>query len=109
MLEVDSLDVHYGHAKVLHNIRIHVAQGELVCIVGRNGAGKTTFLKTIGGFMTPSHGTISFQGENMVGLPLEQVALKGVKYVFQDKRVFGELTVRENIELAAHPTSESLP
>jgi ABC-type branched-subunit amino acid transport system ATPase component len=109
LLNVDNLDVHYGHAKVLHDIRIHVAEGELVCIVGRNGAGKTTLLKTIGGFMPPSTGSIIFRGDNIEGMRLENVALKGVKYVFQDKRVFGELTVRENIELAAHPTHESLP
>lgn len=109
LLKVDNLDVYYGHAKVLHDIKIHVEQGELVCIVGRNGAGKTTLLKTIGGFMTPASGNIAFRGDNIEGLPLEEVALKGIKYVFQDKRVFGELTVRENIELAAYPSHESLP
>jgi ABC-type branched-subunit amino acid transport system ATPase component len=109
LLKVDNLDVYYGHAKVLHDIMIHVAEGELVCIVGRNGAGKTTLLKTIGGFMTPAGGSITFRGNNIAGVPLEKVALKGIKYVFQDKRVFGELSVRENIELAAHPTHESLP
>ena len=109
LLNVDNLDVYYGSAKVLHEIKIHVEEGELVCIVGRNGAGKTTLLKTIGGFMTPASGNIAFRGENIEGLALEKVALKGIKYVFQDKRVFGELTVRENIELAAYPTHESLP
>ena len=109
LLKVDNLDVYYGHAKALHDIDIHVKEGELVCIVGRNGAGKTTLLKTIGGFMTPATGSIAFRENKIEGLPLEQVAMKGIKYVFQDKRVFGELTVRENIELAAYPTDESLP
>ena len=59
--------------------------------------------------MTPANGKIAFRGENIEGMALEKVALKGIKYVFQDKRVFGELTVKENIELAAHPTHESLP
>ena len=108
LLNVDSLDVHYGPAKVLHDINIHVKEGELVCIVGRNGAGKTTLLKTIGGFMKPASGSIEFRKDNLQGVPLDQVARKGIKYVFQDKRVFGELTVRENIELAAYPTDESL-
>ena len=108
LLKVENLDVFYGPAKVLHDIMLHVEEGELVCIVGRNGAGKTTLLKTIGGFMAPAAGNIEFRGDNIVGLPLEKVALKGIKYVFQDKRVFGELTVRENIELAAYPTDESL-
>ena len=109
LLNVENLDVFYGHAKVLHDIMLHVEEGELVCIVGRNGAGKTTLLKTIGGFMAPAGGKIAFRGDNIVGLALEKVALKGIKYVFQDKRVFGELTVKENIELAAYPTHESLP
>jgi len=109
LLKVDHLDVFYGHAKVLHDITMHVEEGELVCIVGRNGAGKTTLLKTIGGFMAPAGGSVAFRGDKIDGLALEKVALKGIKYVFQDKRVFGELTVKENIELAAHPTHESLP
>jgi ABC-type branched-subunit amino acid transport system ATPase component len=109
LLSVDKLDVYYGHAQVLYDINVHVEEGELVCIVGRNGAGKTTLLKTIGGFMPPASGSISFRGNNLEGIPLEKVAMQGIKYVFQDKRVFGELTVRENIELAAHPTKESLP
>lgn len=108
LLKVDSLDAYYGHAQVLHDINVHVNEGELVCIVGRNGAGKTTLLKTIGGFMPPASGSIAFQGESLDNLPLEKVALKGIKYVFQDKRVFGELTVKENIQLAAYPTGESL-
>ena len=108
LLNVESLAAFYGPAQVLHDINIHVKEGELVCVVGRNGAGKTTLLKTIGGFMAPANGSIEFRGEKLNTLPLEQVALKGIKYVFQDKRVFGELTVKENIELAAHPTRERL-
>ena len=108
LLKVNNLDVYYGAAQALHDINIHVNEGELVCIVGRNGAGKTTLLKTIGGFMQPASGSITFRGNSLEGVPLEQVAMKGIKYVFQDKRVFGELTVRENIELAAHPTQESI-
>lgn len=108
LLNVDGVDAYYGHAQVLHDINVHVNEGELVCIVGRNGAGKTTLLKTIGGFMAPNNGSIYFREEKLDTLPLEQIALKGIKYVFQDKRVFGELTVRENIELAAYPTRERM-
>jgi ABC-type branched-subunit amino acid transport system ATPase component len=108
LLTVENLNVHYGRAQVLHEISAHVKEGELVCMVGRNGAGKTTFLKTIGGFMKPSAGAITFRDQKLDGLPLENVALKGIKYVFQDKRVFGELTVRENIELAAFPVKEPM-
>jgi len=108
LLSVDNLSVHYGSAQVLHDISVQVEEGELVCVVGRNGAGKTTLLKTIGGFMKPSSGTISFRDQRIDGMALEKVALKGIRYVFQDKRVFGELTVRENIELAAFPVKEGM-
>lgn len=106
LLKVDKLDVHYGRAKVLHDISLTVQPGELVCLVGRNGAGKTTLLKTIGGFIRPSQGSITFREKRIDGLPPEKVALLGIRYVFQDKRVFGELTVRDNLELAAFPTKE---
>ena len=108
LLKIDNLDVRYGHAQVLHDLSLHLKEGELAFIVGRNGAGKTTLLKSIGGFIKPAGGTILFRGESIGGVPVEKVALKGIKYVFQDKRVFGELTVRENIELAAYPTKERL-
>lgn len=108
LLKVENLNAHYGRAHVLHDISAHVKEGELVCMVGRNGAGKTTFLKTLGGFMKPSFGEITFRNQEISDLSLEKVALQGIRYVFQDKRVFGELTVRENIELAAFPVKESL-
>jgi ABC-type branched-subunit amino acid transport system ATPase component len=108
LLGVDGLNVHYGSAQALHQISLRVDPGELVCIVGRNGAGKTTLLKTIGGFLKPSQGQITFQDRALAGLPPDKVALLGLKYVFQDKRVFGELTVRDNMELAAFPTREPL-
>ncbi len=108
LLSVENLDVRYGPAQVLHGVSLHLNEGELVCVVGRNGAGKTTLLRTIGGFQRPASGAITFQGDRIDGLPLENVALMGIRYVYQDKRVFGELTVRENIELAAYPTGESL-
>jgi len=108
LLDVDHLDVHYGRAKALHDINLWVGEGELVCLVGRNGAGKTTLLKTIGGFLKPSKGSILFRETKIDGWPPEKVALKGIRYVFQDKRVFGELTVRDHIELAAFPTEEKI-
>lgn len=104
LLKVESIDVHYGNAKVLHDVSLHVKKGELVCVVGRNGAGKTTMLKTIAGFIKPSKGKIVYQDKDINGLRPDKVALFGIKYVFQDKRVFGELTVRDNIQLAAYPT-----
>jgi ABC-type branched-subunit amino acid transport system ATPase component len=102
LLQVSDLEVAYGRARALHGISIEVAEGERVFMVGRNGAGKTTLLKTVAGFLAPTAGTIRFAGREIAGQPAEEVARGGVRYVFQDKRVFTKLTVRENIEIAAH-------
>ncbi len=103
MLSVKNIDASYGHAKVLHAISLEVQSGEMVFIAGRNGAGKTTLLKSIAGFLTPSTGSITFDDKSIMGLPAEKIALSGIRYVFQDKRVFSQLSVRENLELAAYP------
>lgn len=102
LLQVSGIDVAYGRARALHGVSIQVEQGERVFMVGRNGAGKTTLLKTVAGFLAPTAGTIQFAGRDITGRPAEEVARGGVRYVFQDKRVFTKLTVRENIEIAAH-------
>jgi len=108
LLIIEHLDVAYGHAQVLSDVSINVDQGEMVFVVGRNGAGKTTLLKTIAGFLTPLSGQIVFDGTGFNGIRPEKAALAGVRYVFQDKRVFSKLTVRENIQLAAYATGEGL-
>lgn len=108
VLEVKAIDVAYGHAKVLHEVSLSLQKGEMVFVVGRNGAGKTTLLRTIAGFLKPTQGEISFQGRAIGGLAAEQVARGGVRFVAQDKKVFSELTVRGNIELAAYAAGEPL-
>ncbi len=105
MLTVENVDVAYGRAQVIHSVSLHVAAGEMVCIVGRNGAGKTTLLRTIAGFLKPTSGCITFEGKPIQGSQPEDLALQGLRYVYQDKRVFTKLTVRENIQLAAYPLS----
>ena len=102
LLSVDHIDVFYGRARVLSEVSLQAGPGEIVFIVGRNGAGKTTMLKTIAGFLRPARGSIKFAGEEIAGWPADKVARLGIRYVFQDKRVFTKLTVRENIELAAY-------
>ncbi|MCK9374612.1 MAG: ATP-binding cassette domain-containing protein [Syntrophobacterales bacterium] len=108
LLAVDRIDVFYGRARVLSEVSLHARQGEVVFIVGRNGAGKTTMLKTIAGFLSPGRGSIQFAGEEIAGRPADKVARLGIRYVFQDKRVFTKLTVRENIELAAYAAGVKL-
>lgn len=108
LLNVETINVNYGSAKVLHDVSVNIRNGELVCIVGRNGAGKTTLLKTIAGFLKPTKGTITFKNSVINGKRPDKVALLGIKYVFQDKRVFGDLTVRDNMQLAAYPIKANL-
>lgn len=108
LLNVSNIDVKYGHAKVLHNVSLHLNSGELVFIIGRNGAGKTTLLRTIAGFLKPTKGTIFFSNQSLVGRSVEDITLSGIRYIFQDKRVFTQLTVRENLEIAAYPVKGKL-
>jgi ABC-type branched-subunit amino acid transport system ATPase component len=108
MLSVENVTVTYGPAVVLQDISLRIGPGEIVFIAGRNGAGKTTLLKTVSGFLKPRQGTIAFQGNDVAGQRPERIARSGLRYVFQDKRVFSQLTVRENIELAAFGAGEKL-
>ena len=108
MLGLNDLNVAYGAAKVLHGISLRLEHGETIFIAGRNGAGKTTLLKSIAGFVKPEGGTIEFDGKSLVGVAPEKIALMGVRYVFQDKRVFSNLTVRENLEIAAYAVKEKM-
>ena len=108
MLEIKNLDVAYGHAKALHNISLSIETGQMAFFIGRNGAGKTTLLKTIMGLLKPLKGSITYQGNEISGRSPEEHYLKGLRYVAQEKKVFGNLTVRENIELAAFGSGEPL-
>lgn len=103
LLSVSKLNVFYGSAQVVSDVSLEVDQGEMIFLVGRNGAGKTTLLKTISGFLPSGSGKILFDGFDVNGKPSNELALMGMIYVFQDKRVFTQLTVRENIHLAAYP------
>jgi ABC-type branched-subunit amino acid transport system ATPase component len=105
-LSVTNLTVTYGESKVLFGINLEVRPQEIVACVGRNGAGKTTLLKSIAGFVKPVEGSVVAAGENLVGRPSYDVARMGIKYVPQDKKVFSDLTVRENLELGSYATRD---
>ena len=106
LLTVSGLNVAYGESKVLFDVGITVKPGQVVACVGRNGAGKSTLLKTIAGFIKPSSGTVIADGANLVGLTAYVVAGMGIKYIPQDKKVFSDLTVRENLELGSYASQD---
>jgi ABC-type branched-subunit amino acid transport system ATPase component len=107
ILSVKGLSASYGEAKVLFNIDMGVSPGQIVACVGRNGAGKTTLLKSIAGFLKPSSGSVTANDKSLVGLMPYDIAKLGVKYIPQDKKVFFDLTVRENLELGSYATKDS--
>ncbi len=96
-------DVHaaYGSSRVLFGISLEVAQGECVCLLGRNGVGKTTTMRAIMGLTPPSAGSIRWKGEEIAGQPPFRIARAGIGFVPEDRRIFAELTVLENLDVAA--------
>lgn len=105
-------DIHtfFGTSHILFGISLEVRQGECVCLLGRNGVGKTTTLKSIMGLAESREGEITFGGASLVGLPPYEIARMGVGYVPEDRIVFPDLTVRENFEIAAKPPlTEEIP
>lgn len=106
LLDVKNINVSYNSLHVLFDASIQVARGEVVVIVGRNGAAKTTLLRTIAGFLIQDSGTITFKGEDIGGMPAYDVAIRGLKYIHQDKHVFPDLTVTENLELGGYATKD---
>ena len=106
VLTVSGLNVSYGESKVLFDISINVRPGQVVACVGRNGAGKSTLLKSIAGFLKPTSGSISSGKDNLIGMAAYAVAGMGIKYIPQDKKVFSDLTVRENLELGSYATKD---
>ncbi len=99
ILELKDVHTFYGTSHVLFGVSLDIRQGEVVCLMGRNGAGKTTTFRTIMG-LTPAHsGTILFQGSLIRGLRVHERARLGIGYVPEDRQIFPELTVRENLEI----------
>lgn len=99
MLHIQDLHAWYGEAHVLQGVNLQVNQGELVCLVGRNGAGKTTTVKSVAGLMTKVKGSITFDGQEILGLPAHARYARGLAYVPEERRIVPGLTVRENIRL----------
>jgi branched-chain amino acid transport system ATP-binding protein len=99
LLEVQDLDTYYGTSHVLQGISLTVAQGEIVGLLGRNGMGKSTTLKSIIGLVKPRSGSVIFDGRNITGYPPYKVARAGIGYVPEERRIFPNLTVLDNLDL----------
>jgi branched-chain amino acid transport system ATP-binding protein len=101
VLKVNDIHTFYGQIEALKGISVHVEQGEIVTLIGANGAGKSTTLKTISGLLAPRTGTIEFMGETISGLPVHQVTAKGVIQVPEGRHIFPRMTVEENLNMGA--------
>lgn len=109
-LEVEGIHTYYGTSHILFGISLDVNPGEYVCLLGRNGVGKTTTLKTIMGLLQAKQGTIRYNNENLIGLQPFEIARMGVGYVPDERLIFPDLTIRENLEIAMKdPTAKDIP
>ncbi len=106
MIEVENLQTYYGASHVLHGVSFHVNPGETVCLMGRNGMGKTTTLRSIIGLTPPRHGTVKVEGTNVTGWPAHRVVKKGIAFVPENRGIFPNLSVRENLIMASRPNRQ---
>ncbi len=109
MLEVANLDAWYGQAQILYGVGLAVNAGECVALVGRNGAGKSTTMKAIMGLMAKKRGRVAFRGQDISSLPAYRIGRLGLGWVPEDRRIFTDLTVRENLAVAKQPKREGAP
>jgi branched-chain amino acid transport system ATP-binding protein len=107
MLEVENVSTYYGQIQALKDVSITVNKGEIVTIIGANGAGKSTMLKTVSGLLRPRRGRITLEGIDLAGMKAHDIVMKGVVQVPEGRRVFGRLTVKENLEMGAFTSRDS--
>jgi branched-chain amino acid transport system ATP-binding protein len=101
LLEVKDLNVYYGAIHALQGISFDLEEGEIVTLIGANGAGKSTTLKTISGLLRPRRGSVQFKGQDITMLPAEQIVRLGISQVPEGRKIFAPLTVQENLEMGA--------
>ena len=109
LLELEGVHTYYGESHILEGIDLAVEEGEIVALIGRNGVGKTTTLRSILQLTPPREGTVRFRGEDVTGESTHEVAGRGVGWVPEDRRMFGYLTVEENIRVSVGPDQEYEP
>lgn len=102
MLEIKDLEVYYGVIQAIKGVSFEVNEGEVIALIGANGAGKTTILHTITGLITPKAGKVIFEGEDITKMPGHKIVTRGIAHVPEGRRVFADLTVLENLKLGAY-------
>jgi urea transport system ATP-binding protein len=107
MLQLSNLNVYYGESHILRNVDLSVSRGQMVCLIGRNGVGKTTLLKTIIGLLKPRTGDIIYSGKSLAGISTDQRARKGIGYVPQGREIIPRITVKENLLLGLEARSQT--
>lgn len=101
MLKINDINVFYGAIHAIKGVSLEVNRGEIVTLIGANGAGKSTILRTISGLLKPKSGTIQFEGQEIAGMPAHEIVKTGISQVPEGRRIFAEMTVLENLELGA--------
>ena len=101
MLKIDTIHVYYGAIHALKGVSLEVKAGEIVTLIGANGAGKSTTLRTVSGLLAPKSGGISCLGENIAGMPAHEIVKHGISQVPEGRRIFAEMSVQENLEMGA--------
>ena len=107
MLQIDDINVYYGAIHAIKGISLKVDQGEIVTLIGANGAGKSTTLRTISGLLKPKSGKITFEGKNIAGLPAHAIVKAGISQVPEGRRIFANMTVQENLDLGAYARQDT--
>ena len=109
LLEVSGLNTYYGDSHILFDVSLRVERNEVVGLLGRNGAGKSTTLKSLMGVVTTRAGSVMFSGEEIAGKKSHTIALAGMQLVHEERRIFGSLSVEENLELAGLTAQNKWP
>ena len=108
MLKIENLKVSYGGIEAVKGISFSVEQGQIVTLIGANGAGKSTTLRTVVGLVKAASGSIVYEGEELTGLPTDQIVRRGITLVPEGRRVFPDLTVLENLKIGAYTRKDDL-
>ena len=106
MLEVKDLEVYYGVIQAIKGVSFHVEKGEVIALIGANGAGKSTILHTVTGLLSPKKGSVIFQGKDITKTPAHKIVSMGMAHVPEGRRVFAELSVYENLKMGAYTRTD---